>query len=118
MNNRDDFLKDHISDFGKLLDYIAKKKAKLNHPINEKTGKSLSSKTIKNYERQVKGMEKISIDLAESINYKLENSKTVSFNALVEMAKFVLVRGDEVGKTFSKFVLTAFGASLEQNKLL
>jgi len=103
-----------IFGLGNVLNYIDKKKQKIKHPINERTGKPLSHKTIRNYKREIKSSKKLSKEKVNAINNTLQENKSISIDALVEMTRFVLNRRGEVGETYCKFVLMAFNASLEQ----
>jgi len=112
-----DFLEYAIRGLWNVFKSIDRKKRKVEHPTNERTGKPLSQKTISNYKSEIKRSEKFFKEIANSINKTLEKNKTITTDTLVEMSRFVLERRGEVGETHCKFVLLAFGASLEQECL-
>ena len=106
-----------IPGLGNVLKSIDIKKRKVKHPINERTGKPLSQKTIRNYKSTIKGLDKFSKEMGNAIDGTLIESKSISIDTLLEMSRFVLSLGGEVAETHYKFILLAFGAELERREL-
>lgn len=107
-------LKDQIVEIEKLLAFIDQKEKKIKHPVNKWTGKPLSQKTIKQYERDLKYMKEYVQKLVNLFREIFNRQKSISQDVAVKMAEFTLKRRGETGKTFFKFVELGFYVAMDK----